>query len=99
LNTLSLLSALNVRGQVLHPHTTSTSIVLYTFIPDSGPNGSQHSLLQLILIFFINGISIYQGCSHISELCHTFKGFITPLYDLAFSCILFIRHDHILCFH
>jgi hypothetical protein len=44
LNTLSLLSALNVKGQVLHPYTTSTSIVLYTFNLDSGPNGSQHSL-------------------------------------------------------
>jgi hypothetical protein len=53
-NTLRLHSA--VRGQVLHPYTTSKSIVLYTFNLDYGPDGSQHSLL---FIFFTKGISIY----------------------------------------
>jgi len=46
----------------------------------------------------MNGILICCGCSQISELFHTFKGFVTYLHVVLLSYKLASRHDHILSF-
>ena len=45
----------------------------------------------------ISGIPCVQlPCSQVSELHNIFKGFITYLYSVILSCILFTRHVHTL---
>jgi hypothetical protein len=42
--------------------------------------------LQPVLNFFMNGILICYDCSQISELFHTFEGFVTYLHVVIPSC-------------
>lgn len=107
-NTPSLCPALNVRDQVSHPHkTTSTTIVLHIFnfiFLDNKPEDIRlwtkwyqaFPLSSPALNLFMKAMLICKVCSKIFKLCHTFKGFITYLNTVILSCILFIRHEHIL---
>jgi phosphatidylserine synthase len=45
---------------------------------------------------FLNGILV--SCFQVFKLFHPFKGFIINLYIEVFSCILTLRHDHVLSF-
>jgi hypothetical protein len=54
--------------------------------------------LQSALNFFMNGVSIRQGCSQVFEFFHPFKGFIIYFYVVIVSGILISKHDHVLSF-
>jgi hypothetical protein len=56
------------------------------------------SWLQSALNFFMNANLICSRCSKISELFHRFSGYVTCLYVVILSSILFTRHDHLLSF-
>ena len=70
---------------------TGTQKILYQLIA-SIPS------LQSALNFFLNRILIRLVCSQIYELFHPFKGIIINLYIVMSSCILILRHNHVLSF-
>jgi len=55
-------------------------------------------LVWLLFNFFMNAILIGMCFSKMFELFHSFKGFVICLYVAILSCILFMRHEHVLIF-
>jgi hypothetical protein len=106
LNTLSLCSSLTVSKQVSHPHRTTGKITcLYILIimflianwkpKDSALTVGKHLRSSICCEFHPCSFDLL-GLFQIFALFHSFKGFVTCLYVVIFSCILFTRHECIL---